>query len=156
MIQSHKHQVKDVDLMRTNGPRRIPIVLHWPAFVFLNRPVRYLLIRTPNYTYRNKPSNRLGNVLCQFRTCDRPGRVAKIPSGDLTAPGLIAWPLCFVHCQDQYIDTAKLCEARLTLMRTEIEGPRSWNIGSSRATRRANRPCIASFNGTPASSGFCM
>jgi len=78
MVESHEHQIEYVDPVgaRTNGPVRVTVLLHWTYFVF-----------------GNEAGDGLGHVLRQFRTGDRPRRVAEIPGGDLATPGLIARPV---------------------------------------------------------------
>jgi hypothetical protein len=76
MIESHKHQVVDFNPTGAHEPRGVPILFHWAVMVF-----------------RNKPSDGLRHILCEFRTCDGPRRVAEIPRRDLATPWLITWPI---------------------------------------------------------------
>jgi hypothetical protein len=48
---------------------------------------------TRNYAYEDEAGDRLGHILRQFRTGDRPRGVVEISGGDLATPGLIAMPL---------------------------------------------------------------
>lgn len=76
MVESHKHKICYFNLTGAHGPDRFAVLFHWAALMF-----------------NNKPSDGFGHILCEFRTCNRPRRVAEIPCGDLTTPWLIAWPV---------------------------------------------------------------
>jgi hypothetical protein len=76
--------------------------------------------------YRDEASDRLGHVLRQFRTGDRPRRVAEVPGRDLATPRLIARPL-------------ELCIVRA----------KTWTSGRHRKAVRGNAYVKANRDGGP-------
>lgn len=102
VIEPHEHQIKNVDVMGANTPGWVPVLFHLAALMFLCKTMRMKYHKSRNESYRNEASDGFGHVLSQFRTCNRPRRVAEIPGWDLTAPRLVTWPLKFVRRQDRY------------------------------------------------------
>jgi hypothetical protein len=94
VVESHKHQIIGFNPMGAHDPFGVTIFFHWTAFVFLRGNREKVITMTRDGAYLDKASDGLGDVLCEFRTCNRPRRVAEIPCGDLTTPRLITWPLC--------------------------------------------------------------
>jgi hypothetical protein len=93
MVESYKHQVVGINPMGAHGPSGVPIFFHWTALVLLKRTREKVITMTRNGAYCDKASDGLGHVLCEFRTCYRPRRVAEVSRRDLSTPWLIAGPL---------------------------------------------------------------
>src|SRR6266576_3227670 len=93
MVESHKHKISHLNLTAAHSPDRFPILFHWTALMFLRRIRETVNAMTRDGAYSYEPSDRFGHILCEFRTCNRPRRVAKISCRNLTTPRLITWPL---------------------------------------------------------------
>ena len=104
MIESHKHQVVNFNPTEAHEPRGVPVLFHWAVLVFLTRTRETVIIMTRDGAYRNKPTDGFRHILREFRTCDRPRRVAEIPRRDLTAPWLITRPLVLYSIKYRYIE----------------------------------------------------